>query len=94
MHLDSDFLISAVGASNDSCSNTYAGPSAASEPETQAISQYVLNLSNKGQLMYYIAFHSYTQLIIVPYSHLEWGTDDGQPDNYGNMVSCKMIIDK
>ncbi|XP_026743018.1 zinc carboxypeptidase-like [Trichoplusia ni] len=79
-----DFEWATVGASNDSCTNTYAGPSPASEPETKAIAEYALSLKNKGNFMYYLSYHSYTQLIIVPYSHVQ---SDGAllSGNYGDM---------
>ncbi|XP_063539379.1 uncharacterized protein LOC134748516 [Cydia strobilella] len=65
-----DFEWNTAGTSEDPCSNLFPGPSPASEPETQAIQQYVLNLWQQGEIIYYIAFHSYSQLIVVPYSHL------------------------
>ncbi|CAH0594395.1 unnamed protein product [Chrysodeixis includens] len=79
-----DFEWGTVGASSDSCTNTYAGPSPASEPETQAIAQYTLALKEKGNFMYYLSYHSYTQLIIVPYSHV--GVEGTLlSGNYGDM---------
>nr|XP_049704872.1 zinc carboxypeptidase [Helicoverpa armigera] len=79
-----DFQWLTVGASNDSCTNTFAGPTAFSEPETRAIAQYVGTLNEQGEFVYYIAFHSYTQLIIIPYSHVQ---SDGSllSGNYGDM---------
>ncbi|KAM3960500.1 uncharacterized protein ACR2FA_005409 [Aphomia sociella] len=79
-----DFVWMSVGASNNSCTNTYAGPAPFSEPESQAISEYVLNLKQYGQIIYYIAFHSYTQLVVVPYSHVS-GFDVLTANNYGDM---------
>ncbi|KOB74019.1 Zinc carboxypeptidase A 1, partial [Operophtera brumata] len=86
LHDEDEMCLTRVGASDDACSNTYAGPTPASEPETKAIAQYAQYLSENGRLIYYIAFHSYTQLIIVPYSHLSSSADDGRPDNYGDML--------
>ncbi|CAH0678984.1 unnamed protein product [Chilo suppressalis] len=79
-----DFVWMTVGASNDPCSNTFAGPSAASEPETRAIQQYMTNLSNHGEIIYYLSFHSYTQLFIVPYSHITTN-QVLTANNYANM---------
>uniref|UniRef100_A0A182Q3L0 Zinc carboxypeptidase A 1 n=1 Tax=Anopheles farauti TaxID=69004 RepID=A0A182Q3L0_9DIPT len=55
------------GTSNDACSDTYAGPSAFSEDETRTLSSYVETL--RGKLAAYIAFHSYSQLLLFPYGH-------------------------
>nr|UQB56059.1 M14 metal carboxypeptidase 1 [Antheraea pernyi] len=79
-----DFVWMSIGASDNPCTNTYAGPRAFSEPEAVAIAQYVLNLKSQGQFIYYIAFHSYTQLIIIPYSHVN-GTDVLLANNYADM---------
>ncbi|KAH9643010.1 hypothetical protein HF086_013571 [Spodoptera exigua] len=73
-----------IGASNDSCTNTYAGPLPFSEPESRAIAGYVRRLDQLGRIIYYIAFHSYTQLILVPYSHV-YIEDAWQSRNYADM---------
>ncbi|XP_047994157.1 zinc carboxypeptidase-like isoform X2 [Leguminivora glycinivorella] len=65
-----DFEWNTAGTSDNPCSNVFPGPSPASEPETRAIQQYVTNLRQQGEIIYYVAFHSYSQLIVVPYSHL------------------------
>ncbi|XP_075983101.1 zinc carboxypeptidase-like [Anticarsia gemmatalis] len=73
-----------VGASQDPCSNLFAGPGPFSEPESRAIRDYVLRLKDKGEIIYYIAIHSYTQLIVVPYSHVSLD-DSLLSGNYGDM---------
>ncbi|XP_050551208.1 zinc carboxypeptidase-like isoform X1 [Spodoptera frugiperda] len=73
-----------IGASNDSCTNTYAGPGSFSEPESRAIAGYVQRLDQIGRIIYYLAFHSYTQLILVPYSHVNI-EDAWQSRNYADM---------
>ncbi|CAH1402249.1 unnamed protein product [Nezara viridula] len=55
------------GTSDYSCDETYRGPQAFSEPETKAVSKYILGLKQK--LSAYIAFHSYSQLILLPYAY-------------------------
>ncbi|CAK8691131.1 unnamed protein product [Clavelina lepadiformis] len=55
------------GSSASPCSETYYGPSVASEPLTQALQNFVL--SNKGNIKAYITFHSYGQVFIYPYSY-------------------------
>lgn len=58
------FHVSAVGASKNPCSETYAGPKAFSEPETLALSEFIKTFHN---LKLYISFHSYSQLLLFPY---------------------------
>ncbi|XP_052756711.1 uncharacterized protein LOC113520958 [Galleria mellonella] len=80
-----DFVWMSTGASNDPCSNTFAGPQPFSEPESQAIAQYVSHLQkDRHNLIYYIAFHSYSQLVVVPYSHVS-GPGVLTASNYGDM---------
>ncbi|XP_050664198.1 zinc carboxypeptidase-like [Leptidea sinapis] len=79
-----DYQWMTVGASSNPCDQTFAGPSPASEPETQAISAHVERLKQAGDLIYYIAFHSYSQMILIPYSHLG-GVDVLQVENYGDL---------
>lgn len=54
------------GSSNIPCTDTFAGPYEFSEPETKALSDYFLTLSN---VTTYLAFHSYQQLMLLPYGH-------------------------
>ncbi|VVC97745.1 unnamed protein product [Leptidea sinapis] len=75
------FLWMVIGASQNPCAQTYAGPAAFSEPEARAIANYVLGLQKEGNLVYYLALHSYSQMILVPYSHLG-GEDVLQLPNY------------
>ncbi|KAJ0173495.1 hypothetical protein K1T71_010644 [Dendrolimus kikuchii] len=79
-----DFVWMSIGASNDSCSNTFAGPIPFSEPESRAIAQRVLTLKDEGRFIYYIAVHSYTQLFVIPYSHVS-GVDVLLANNYADM---------
>ncbi|CAG2101594.1 unnamed protein product [Medioppia subpectinata] len=53
------------GASTNPCSETYRGPSAFSEPETKAVSDYVLR--NKDRIKAYLAVHSYGQYFLYPW---------------------------
>ncbi|KAI9291204.1 peptidase M14, carboxypeptidase A, partial [Neoconidiobolus thromboides FSU 785] len=53
-----------AGASTSPSSETYRGPSAASESETQAIVNY---FKSQGPFLGAIDFHSYSQLILRPY---------------------------
>ncbi len=54
-----------AGASTNPCSETYAGRAPFSEPETKAVSDYILTISSRTKL--YIATHSYSQLLLSPW---------------------------
>ncbi|XP_028031427.1 zinc carboxypeptidase-like [Bombyx mandarina] len=79
-----NFLWMTTGASSNPCTQTYAGPSPSSELEAQAISNYVLRLKETGNFLYYFAFHSYSQMILVPYSHVS-GQNVLEASNYADM---------
>ncbi|CAG0885786.1 unnamed protein product [Cyprideis torosa] len=66
------------GASGNQCSSIYRGPSAFSEPETKAISDYLLERKEKVKM--YISIHSYSQLLLLPY-----GYKSVRPENYNSM---------
>jgi len=55
------------GASNIACSETYAGPRAFSEIETDSVARYLSTISR--DLLAYISFHSYSQMFLLPYGH-------------------------
>ena len=61
------------------CSEIYSGPRAFSEPETKAMSQYILK--HKGRWAAYLTLHSYSQLILTP-----WGFSSKVPDNYDELM--------
>ncbi|ETN64767.1 zinc carboxypeptidase A 1 [Anopheles darlingi] len=54
------------GASSVPCSDTFAGASAFSEVETRQLSDYIATLDNMST---YLAFHAYSQLLLIPYGH-------------------------
>ncbi|CAD7086385.1 unnamed protein product [Hermetia illucens] len=70
-----DFYWNYVGASSFGCSETYAGSSAFSEIETKSLSDYIKSLD--GRIHTYIAFHSYSQILLFPYGH----TKDHAPNH-------------
>ncbi|XP_075983179.1 uncharacterized protein LOC142981269 [Anticarsia gemmatalis] len=78
------FLWMTVGASNNPCAETFAGPSAFSEPESRAIRDYVTRIQREGRMIFYFAFHSYSQMVLVPYSHVG-GYDVLEASNYADM---------
>jgi hypothetical protein len=60
------------GSSPNTWDDTYRGPSAFSEPETQAIRDFVQSRSNLKTL---VSYHSYSQLFLRPWSY----TNDDPP---------------
>jgi len=60
-----DVNFGGAGSSSNPCSDTYSGPRAASEPETQVLVQVM----NEAPNTVYIDVHSYTQLIISAYAY-------------------------
>jgi hypothetical protein len=80
------------GASNNPCSETYQGPTAASEPETQAIQDFVLTIlqDQRGPgdgdpapddtTGLFITLHSYGQYVLFP-----WGWSPNQPPNNSDL---------
>jgi len=91
LNRNSSFHWNNGGTSTNPCSETYLGPSAASEPETQALQAYALAhlADRRGPLItdtapaetegLFITLHSYGQLVLFP-----WGdTDDPAPNHAG-----------
>jgi len=66
-----DFHWAETGASGNKCSDTYHGPEAFSEIETQNIRDYVLALDPVPVLAQ--AMHSYSQLLLWPYGYENGG---------------------
>lgn len=60
-------IFSEGGASSNPCSETYGGSAAFSDVETKSLSQFITSISSKFSS--YIAFHSYSQLLMFPYGH-------------------------
>ncbi|MEK2646635.1 M14 family metallopeptidase [Bdellovibrio sp. BCCA] len=55
------------GASTSPNSDTFRGPSAFSEPETQAVKKYIEDHQNITILL---SFHTFSQLILYPWGHV------------------------
>jgi len=60
-----DFQWMTGGSSSNPCSDTYAGSSAFSEPETKLTSDFINTIAS--ELDAFISLHSYSQLILIPY---------------------------
>ncbi|XP_057230706.1 carboxypeptidase B2 isoform X1 [Malurus melanocephalus] len=55
------------GASHYECKETYCGPYPESEPEVKAVARFVRD--HKDTIKAYITIHSYSQLVLFPYSY-------------------------
>lgn len=74
------------GSGKVACGETYQGPNAASEPETKAISKYIL--ANNSQFKGYITFHSYGQYILYPWGYAKKYTADHDAlDRVGRLMA-------
>lgn len=60
-----DFQWLTGGSSKNPCVDNYAGPRAFSEPETKALSNYIL--ANRNQIEMYISLHAYSQMWLLPW---------------------------
>lgn len=65
MRVDTDFEMSGEGASDDPCSEEYAGGEAGSEPETKAYQKFVKTLNSNKNLKMYINLHSPSQVSLT-----------------------------
>ena len=75
------------GASKEPCSDTYCGPSAFSEVEVKAVSDFIN--SHKGTIKAFIDFHSFSQLWMTP-----WGYTKDLPTDYTQLVNIDESIDQ
>jgi murein tripeptide amidase MpaA len=62
---------SGEGSSADPCSYDFAGGSVLSEPESRAITNFIINNKVKENIKAYIALHSYSQYLMFPFGHTE-----------------------
>ncbi|CAK9797268.1 Zinc carboxypeptidase A 1 [Anthophora quadrimaculata] len=62
------------GTSPNPCSEIYPGYKPFSEIETRTMSQYISSIQEK--LFAYVAFHSYSQLLLIPYGHSRQRVDN------------------
>lgn len=60
-----DFHWGEIGASNQSCSETFCGEEAFSEPETQVVRDLMLSLSGRAKM--YLTLHSYGNYLLYPW---------------------------
>jgi len=75
-----------AGSSGDTFSEIYRGPAAFSEPETQAVRDFLIARNPRAL----ISYHSYSQLVLYP-----WGyTDDPTPDKTKLHAQAVSMADK
>lgn len=58
-----------VGASSDPCRYDFCGGSVFSEPEAQAIKNFMEANAKNYRIKTYLSLHSYSQLYMFPYGH-------------------------
>jgi carboxypeptidase A len=75
-----DFFWMSAGASNNPCSDTYAGPRAFSDPETAAMANFYGTIASRVRL--FLSIHSFGQYILFPFGHT--GTPS---NNHANLLS-------
>ena len=78
-------VLSGEGSSSDPCSQIYRGSRPFSEPETEAVREFVLSLT--PNILVYLSVHSYGQHVLIP-----WGFDDLYPYDYYDMVKCRLYL--
>lgn len=64
-----DFHFGKVGVRKNPCSQIYPGPKAFSEIETKSYADYLQTLKKNNKIRTFIAFHSYSQLLLFPFGH-------------------------
>ncbi|CAA9994178.1 unnamed protein product [Nesidiocoris tenuis] len=74
-----DFHWKEVGASNNPCKPTFAGDRPFSEPETRAMSDFIMDHSE--QMKAYLTLHSYSQMLLLP-----WGYTKQNPKDYDDLM--------
>ncbi|XP_018573039.2 zinc carboxypeptidase-like [Anoplophora glabripennis] len=55
------------GSSDSPCSELYRGPKPFSEPCTKTLSEFIKTVGS--ELVAYISFHSFSQVLLIPYGH-------------------------
>lgn len=74
------------GASTNPCAEDFRGEEAGDTPENQVLTNHTLTVSEGSGIKLYIDWHSYSQLILLPYGYscsAEAGNLDEQMDKAG-----------
>lgn len=75
-----------AGASGSSYDDTYRGPAAFSEPETQAVKKFIESHENVTTLL---SYHTFSKLVLWPWGHLE-----GEVSNKDDLTVFKRAGEK
>lgn len=75
-----DFFWMSGGASNNPCSDTFAGPAPFSEPETAAIRDFYGSIASRARI--FLSFHAFGQYLLMPFGHTT-----AQSNNHANLMS-------
>jgi len=75
----------AIGGSTNPCEDIYSGTAAGSEPETQALVNYLLANSTKFDA--YLTIHSYGQMWLYP-----WGFTSAYPADAADLVGWLFLL--
>ncbi|KAJ8944096.1 hypothetical protein NQ318_019434 [Aromia moschata] len=62
-----DFQWSVAGTSFSPCTEIYHGPQPFSEPSCRSMAQFITGVAD--QLVAYLSFHSFSQMMLIPYGH-------------------------
>jgi len=73
------------GASQNPCSNIYAGPEPFSEPSVRVMKEFIEGITDN--MVAYLDFHSFSQMLLLPFGH----TTDPLA-NYDEMVGICFLI--
>jgi carboxypeptidase A4 len=57
------------GSSTNPCSETYRGLAPSDTPENKALSNHILGIAQSVGVKFYVDWHSYSQLILLPYGY-------------------------
>ncbi|XP_073979779.1 carboxypeptidase B-like isoform X2 [Rhodnius prolixus] len=74
-----DYHWGEIGSSNDPCKPNFAGTKPFSEPESRAISEFVMENSDK--IKAFITLHSFSQMLLVP-----WGYTKQIAKDYDDLI--------
>lgn len=64
-----DFIMSGDGASDDPCSDAFAGLEGASEPETKSYQTFIKKLNKDKRVKMYVNMHSPSKAIFTPWGY-------------------------
>lgn len=57
------------GASTNPCSATYRGAAPGDTPEMDVLTNHTLSIANDQEIKFYVDWHAYSQLILLPYGY-------------------------